>query len=442
MRAHTSASRFDHVFAVVALFFLAGSFLPFANRPEAVFTLDPTQLAASDLTEVDTLSQLLFLTIYLIGALRLIPALGFIPTVIRRQWPALFLTCMGVASVLWSMDPGLTLRRAAALVGTTVLGVYFASRFTLVQQLRLLTVGVGTAVVMSAPVSILSLDYGQAFDLETGERVWRGIFAHKNVLGRAAVLFLLSSLVLRRVSRHRLLLTLAAVGTLPVIWFSQSKTALAVGGVLLIVWWVLPLLRWRGFRAASGLTFAISAAVAAMLSLFANFSLVLGTVLGRDITLTGRTALWESVSEAVAERPWLGYGYGAFWQGFEGPSGEVWRESGIRLTHSHNGVLELMLDLGAWGVLIMLVSLIVYFQGSVLVARSADPARYWPLVFLLFIIAYNLTETTLLRQHSIYWTLYVALGCSLPTRSEAPAERPANTQLLPRHVQAPQPTPL
>src|SRR5262249_38003099 len=68
--------------------------------------------------------------------------------------------------------------------------------------------------------------------------------------------------------------------------------------------------------------------------------------LDKDSTLTGRTDIWTLVVDAIAERPWLGYGYGVFWQP-ENPRAQlIWYVLDWQFTHAHNGWLETLLQLG------------------------------------------------------------------------------------------------
>ena len=53
--------------------------------------------------------------------------------------------------------------------------------------------------------------------------------------------------------------------------------------------------------------------------------------MGKDWTLTGRTAIWTAVVERIDQRPLFGYGYDAFWSSASGP-GEAVRNKRDRLS--------------------------------------------------------------------------------------------------------------
>jgi len=46
-----------------------------------------------------------------------------------------------------------------------------------------------------------------------------------------------------------------------------------------------------------------------------NFLKPIVTLTGKDLTFTGRTAIWDILNEHIRLRPFLGSGYGAYWAG-------------------------------------------------------------------------------------------------------------------------------
>jgi O-antigen ligase len=158
----------------------------------------------------------------------------------------------------------------------------------------------------------------------------------------------------------------------------------------------------------------------AALLLVANSEAVL-SALGKEPTLTGRTQLWEAVWSSIRERPWLGYGYGVFWSGWEGASGAVIEAVGWETPHAHNGVLDLWLSLGFLGVATFVTGFVAAVGRALAAAQARDSDdSIWPLLFLSFMLFYNMTESTILREHSLYWVLYV----TTITRTSGHVQRP------------------
>ena len=164
-----------------------------------------------------------------------------------------------------------------------------------------------------------------------------------------------------------------------------------------------------------GATFTVIAAIWAM----QHQERVL-TSLSRDSTFTGRTELWTVLLEKARVHPWLGYGYGAFWRGATGMSGEVQEAlHGWYPIHAHNGFLDIVLELGILGLIIFVLPLGIYgYRVFAWAIVQRSPLSLWPLVYLLFFILSNLAESALVRQNSIYWALYIATVMTLQISTE------------------------
>jgi exopolysaccharide production protein ExoQ len=152
--------------------------------------------------------------------------------------------------------------------------------------------------------------------------------------------------------------------------------------------------------------------------LLGNTDTVLGLV-GKDATLTGRTVLWSAVLDAIRGRPWTGYGYSAFWLGWEGKSAVVWLVTGEEFYDAHNGILDLWLTLGLVGVSVFALNFVRAFGRAIAWARATGTVvGLWPIAFLTFMLLSNLTEGTILQQNNLSWILYVAtvLRVAAPSR--------------------------
>jgi len=165
-----------------------------------------------------------------------------------------------------------------------------------------------------------------------------------------------------------------------------------------------------------------------------NYAVALGAV-GRDATLTGRTQLWADVIVQIEDKPWLGYGFGGFWLGWNGPSAAIWEETTWQPPHAHNGILDLWLDLGAVGVALFVVGFVVAVVRALRLAqRSCDRAELLPIAFLVFMFLYNFSESTILHQNSIFWVLYVASATSVLRQHAALAPAPGRASAAPRRM--------
>jgi O-antigen ligase len=325
------------------------------------------------------------------------------------------LVALAPLSSLWSVDPALTMARSRVLIATTVVGLYLALRFDLTRQLRLLITALAVAALLSAVLLVVNPDQATALDVRGN--AWQGAFLTKNVFGRAMSLGAIASacIVLHGHPRRRWpYLGVAGVCAVLVV-VSWSKFALATTVLGLLVLAAIAAVRAMADRrdvVGVVLLAAIVGAVAIVGWLVSDPEAALGT-LGRDATLTGRTGLWKLVVDSARERPVGGYGYGAFWQGYGGPSRAIWFKLPWGPPHAHNGLLDLWLNVGLVGAGLWLASLVVSFRRAVRALRI-DPSLepLWALLLLGFIALYNITEVTGPQNH-LFWTLYVATSFSL-----------------------------
>jgi O-antigen ligase len=323
---------------------------------------------------------------------------------------------LAVVSVVWSVAPAITLRREVALLGTTLVGAYLAMRYEPGEQLRLLAWALGVAALLSLLFGLALPSYGLDSDGS-----WQGIFGGgKNALGRVMGLSSLVFLLLALSShRHRWLPWSGFVLSVGLLVMANSVTSLTV---LLSVLFLLPLygaLRLPHTFAAPILIFVTLLGAIAAMWLIANQETVLG-VLGRDATFSNRTAVWPAVIDMIRQRPWLGYGYGAFWLGWEGESAQVWLRTaavGLEAVHAHSGYLDLCINIGLLGATTFALGVLFATGRAVSWIRSTRTAAdLWPLAYLTFMLLYNFTESAILVHNDVFWVLYVAAALSTATR--------------------------
>lgn len=393
----------EKFFILISLLFLSGAFLPLWR-----------QLSGFDLNfiEGDPLQQAIFAVIYAVSFFLLFLRPHWTLNTMRAGvylWPLL---CWALLSVLWSAAPEVTMRRIIALMGTTMFGVYIASRFEHREFLRLLGWTLLVMVVLSYIFIFLIPNWG--IMQETRGLEWRGIYLHKNGLGRMVALAVVVFLQLAKSEpRKRSLWWLSLILAIGLIVGSHSVTALVV---LLILFFLLPaikILKLRYELAVSlffmfimlmgVLTYFISANVGELLS-----------ILGRNITLTGRTYLWKAAIYMVRQHPWLGYGYGAFWLGWDGPSAEIWQITSIYATSADNSFLDILLTLGFIGIVLFALSYITALKQAL---KSMKKDGEWSIIYLIFMLLYSVSESSILHQNNILWVIYVAVVLGVEQRN-------------------------
>ncbi|MGE5109780.1 MAG: O-antigen ligase family protein [Acidobacteriaceae bacterium] len=369
----------------------------------------------------DPRAQIVWVLVYLVVGWRLLAHLRQTRATLRHAKLPLVVTAIALASSFWSVDPSLTLRRSIALTGTTLAGIYLAMKYPLEFQVRLLARALALAVALSFFVGIFLPDVGTMKDFAGA---WRGIFNHKNSLGHMMVLSCGVFLIARKYSRrNKVVLLVLAVLSLLLVFLSRSATGVVLVGIFAVL---APLHK----RFAAGARITKSRVLVFLLFLgtitwivFDNIKTILD-MLGRDATLTGRLRIWAVAALAIIKRPFLGYGYDAFWT----TSGTQLAGKVIRFpaAHAHNGYLQAIVDIGLVGFLAFMVMYgITLVRAFRLSLHSEVAYRTWPLFFLIYGLIYNITLPGFLARNELFWMMLVATFCSLEgMRVKKPSPKP------------------
>ncbi|NEO77006.1 MAG: O-antigen ligase family protein [Moorea sp. SIO4G3] len=396
---------FEPIFTTVSLVLYSGGVL--------TVILSGGRSEGDVIQEFDSsLSRLLFVLIYLVTFFLLTLRWKKVLYLLSKdRWLSL-LVGIAVVSVLWSSEPTTTINRAVALIGTTLFGVYLASRYTMKEQLEMLGWAFGVAILLSFMFIVALPKYGIMGGVHAG--TWRGIYVHKNVLGKvmvpSAVVFLLLAI---RGKKNNLLLWGGFGFAVILLLFTTSKTALVSLIIMLFSLYLYRMLRWRYDLLIPAIFAMTTFGGSVLIWLLDNADALLGAI-GKDATLTGRTELWPFVLDMIDKQPWLGYGYGSFWNGFNGESAYVWRAVLWPAPNAHNGLLDLWLALGILGVSIYLIGFSFSLLRAIAWLRvSKTSENLWPLLFLTYTVLANITETSVMIQNNIFWVLYTSVALSV-----------------------------
>jgi O-antigen ligase len=346
----------------------------------------------------------------LVGYLLTLPIILIYPlTTIRIaiRSPLLWLMIFWAAvSILWSGSPAVSFRRVIAVLLTTLFALVLYMRYPFQSFLRLLGVAFFIAILCSLLMVVLKPDWGIMSSIHQGD--WRGVFYHKNNLGKVSTFALCFFVTLWSFNRNRwqrIFWAGACVLGMITMIGSRSVTALVVTSTMALV--AILLRATRPWRKAWPVFLLIILVVGAgvILVVIQNSEILLDT-LGRDVSLTGRVPLWQVLIPIGLKQP-LGYGYGAFWLGWNGPSAQVWSSLNWFLNNAHNGFLDIWLDLGWVGLGLGIFLLGKVFMVNIGPALAGSKEGVFWILFCVIFITYNLVEVTFFNQNNIYWVLMV-----------------------------------
>lgn len=313
------------------------------------------------------------------------------------------------ASCLWSIEPDITLRRAIAFLFTTIFAVYLALRYRLTEIVRLLAIALSILAVLSLLFVVAMPAVGVDDFLHVG--AWRGVFFQKNVAGRAMVwLFICLYWMHLQDMKPRWLIRGFLGLNLLMLVMSGSGTSLMSVILIAAVFHALRFVKADVRTLIPGLAFLALVGLTLTLAMTVFYEDVL-TALGRDPTLTGRTEVWDHTIQSVMERLVSGYGYGAYWYSEYGPAA-VFRV-GWGIQSAHNGLIEVMLDVGIFGMALVLAVIgRVLFQGfyaSRYVDHhpSARAEAAWIFTMGCAMATISLSESVYMERHSLNWVVLV-----------------------------------
>jgi exopolysaccharide production protein ExoQ len=366
--------------------------------------------------EGSPLMQGLWLAIYALAALRAVQHYREIKEIVRANKLLVLLEVLAILSAIWSADAGVTLRRGIAVVATTLFAMDLATRYSIREQLRLLGYVLGFLLLLSVMFQIFMPDLIPAVD-SGYSGAWHGVFQQKNEFARMVALATLVFLTRSRPPRWSRLVTIGLITvSAALILVSQSRTALVVMAAVLVLLRIFRLRR-HGTKALIGGIVAV-VLVGMVLSIAVDTESMAG-MLGRDTTMTGRTKIWTLALESLAERPFLGYGYSAFWN----VSPEALRISQIlhwQVPHAHNGFIDLPLQLGFVGLILFLAVYVVAVWRAIAYAYSdPDSEALWPIAYFAFVLLYQFTESTIFVGNSMLWMVFISTMSSVSTFSSA-----------------------
>ncbi len=146
--------------------------------------------------------------------------------------------------------------------------------------------------------------------------------------------------------------------------------------------------------------------------LFDTLNVFLGVV-ERDLTLTGRIFLWETLL-GMDFNSTLGTGYNSFWLGDR--LVELWNLFAFKPKQAHNGYIEVYINLGIVG--LSLLGFAILRSSIKITHKVCADDNFWPLQFSCFYIflLYNITEATVLFNTTPIWFIFLFMVLHLPQR--------------------------
>jgi exopolysaccharide production protein ExoQ len=398
------------------------------SRPVSVWLQSgPTIDSPDKYLDGSPLDAAVFGSLLAVGLIALVGRGRQVITLLRANVPFLVFFGYCALSILWSDYPFVAFKRWIKAAGDVVMVLIVLTDRDRLSAVRQLLARLGFLLV---PLSILFIKYypdlGRSYNAWTWIPMYCGVALGKNLLGMTCLVAGLGAIWRlaatyrshRSNTRTRQLVAHGALLAM-VIWLLRmansmtSISCLIVAGGLIVLTSVP-----RVARKPAVVHFMVAAVVG--FSMFALFLPGTGLVksLGRDPTLTGRTAIWRVVISLV-RNPLFGTGFESFWLGER--LQKVWDLTEQGIQEAHNGYLEVYLNLGWMGAVLLAVIIVTGYRNVVAsLRRGTDEACGLWLGFLMVGVIYNFTEAGF-RMMSLVWIAFVLAIMAVSKNAERAA---------------------
>jgi O-antigen ligase len=392
-------SKIDSVVAFLGLLLFVG------GLKATMTSFDPTAGGAASAGNIRL--QLSGGLVYLMTAFLILVRLEKFLSFGQRNFAMIVFLAVPLLSVVWSIAPDVTARRAIALAGTSLFGMYLAFALPVERVIRILAVVYSITAIVSLIVIIILPTYGtHQFGNYAG--LWRGLYAQKNEFGATmAMAAIVIFLCPKHTSKERLLGRIMVVLCVLLMVMSESRAAWVSFASVCLVGLAIKSVSGQGATTSVKVGLTIAASVVVIVLLIKNLVPLL-EMIGKDPTLSGRTDIWVLALDRAAERPILGYGYRAYWIDENKDRLQLIEGWFDYINHGHNTYLDLYVELGYLGCLGFLIVMLAFFiKITRRIKYSNDYINLWAVSSMFFILIRGTAESTILQHADINWVLFV-----------------------------------
>ncbi len=347
---------------------------------------------------------------------------------LRSNGPILLYFFYCSISFIWSDFPDVSFKRWFRAVGDFVMVLVVLTDPAWYEAVKRFLTRVGFLVI---PLSVLFIRYfpelGRSYS-KGGQPAWTGVATDKNALGIMSVVFGLAAIYYlfqlygkAQDGRNKYALVSYGVIALTAVYLlyeSHSATALScflLAGSVMVITQLFPKARSPVF-----LNLAVALALLVPFSaMFLGIGSGLVESIGRNTTFTGRTAIWQC-SFSMVRNVIVGEGFESFWLGHRLTDVERCVNQG--LNQAHNGYIEIFLNLGWIGVVLLVIILITAYRRGTAAARLQTPLGSLRLAYFIVAVAYNFSEGGFKMMNPVWIALLLAIAIPSEETSMGPAE--------------------
>jgi len=345
------------------------------------------------------------------------------------------LILLATASYFWSYAPDITIRRWMRLYAFLLVALAVAVKGWHRSRVQEVLRGVLTLLLIGSLIfGLTSPDLAiHQEDMPELKGAWHGLTTQKNTLGSLAgfnLILWLHALFSRKNEGAKALGGI--IVSLACVILSRSSTSLIAGIFCGGVLYFLIKLPRSVNNLLPFIVFSVTSLIVifsmAVLNLVPGSTTLLSPIMsmtGKDMTFSGRSAIWEIVLDSIHLHPKLGCGYGAYWTA--SPDSNAYMQFNSRQLaypgEGHNGYLDIINELGYVGGFLLVAHVMHYIWQSLKLGKTDKEQAALFIAIMLYELVGNVTEAHWFSAADVHFPIMalmtVALGAASVKKATA-----------------------
>ena len=340
------------------------------SRPVATWLGMAPMDSTVQVMEGSPFDRLVYTALLVIALLVVISRNQRVAIILKANGPIILFFLYCGASIVWSDYPGVAFKRWFKALGDLAIILVVLSE-TATRSPRSRDYLARPAYVL-IPLSILFIKYypqlGTLYGPWGGPRMNTGVTENKNSLGAICLCFGLAALWRflaafddRQADERARVLVAQAVILSMVSWLLYKSNSMTSTSCFVMASILILVTRLKFVKRKPAIVHLLIVAMLAVSAsvLFLGVSPDALSTMGRDPTVTGRTEVWSRLLSLV-QNPLVGAGFESYWLG---PRLEkLWSIYWWHPNEAHNGYLEIYLNLGWIGIILLAVVLVTAYR--------------------------------------------------------------------------------
>jgi len=383
------------IFTIFLFFIFFGTKMPFGEKITE----------AENIGTSNIVNQIVFGSLFMFSIILLIPKRKELFKLIGKEkfFTIFLLWC--IITALWSNYAFVSIKRYIQYLTTVTLSLSVLLHVKDTKQLiNVFKIILGGYLLISL-LTILTIP-----GAKDRFGIWRGVAAHKNILGQTSLLALIFFTAIynkEQSLKSKALITSLIIIGLVLLFGSKSSSSIftfLIIFILALTFMVDVIFKPIGIgKTVSFLTVFIFSILFVLIIL--EVPEVLESIVGgagKDLTLTGRVDLWADIWLDTKKHLLLGAGFQGFWVIESVKVEQLFEIYPWLPTQAHNGYLDIINELGIIGIILFSFILINYFA---MLAKSKNKQIWkWFIVAALII---NFTESAFIRPKVVFGVMFM-----------------------------------